>query len=394
MTEKVGIDFINDPDPKVRDLSYSRSRDRQLLDLLKGSTIDMGFGPREDEELSSGDLDSDEGWPSDRLETFIKDRPRGPGYVCDVVYHSEQLPVVVYAVLVNRGRGLEVAELELFRRDWGYFEGIGSDEYTPPDTPDQPDSQNPPSLITSDVLRRIPIGDILTRTQTRLTAESWRTEGVHLLAQPGETGRNLAAEDLTEEQRRALENSTAIGARRRGRPELSDELLIEVAQAYIWEAGRGRGALRRMSETFDRPEATIRDWIALARRRGYLAPTKPGRRGAAPGPNLPTNAADTEPAEQEGHFAANLSRERRRDILRMIEGEGVLDADLNENARLLYVVGGLVCNDVGFVRQADLEAAMADPDVLAAAMEILNKAHRRALARNNSGKRPNQRRRR
>jgi hypothetical protein len=72
----------------------------------------------------------------------------------------------------------------------------------------------------------------------------------------------------------------------------------------------------------------------------------------------------------------------------------VLDADLNENARLLYVVGGLVCNDVGFVRQADLEAAMADPDVLAAAMEILNKAHRRALARNNSGKRPNQRRRR
>ena len=269
-----------------------------------------------------------------------------------------------------------------------------SDEYPPPDTPDQPDSQNPPCLITSDVLRRIPIGEILTRTQRRLADDSWRTEGVRLLAPPGETGANLAADELTEEQRRALENSVAIGARRRGRPELSDELLIDVAEAYIWEAGRGRGALKRMSEIFDRPEATIRDWIALARRRGYLAPTKAGRRGAAPGPNLPSTATDTETAEQERAFTANLSQERRRHIMRMIEDEGVLDTELTENARLLYVVGGLVCNDVGVVRQADLQTAMADPDVLAAALEILNKAHRRAAARNNSGKRTKQRRRR
>jgi hypothetical protein len=131
-------------------------------------------------------------------------------------------------------------------------------------------------------LRRIPIGEILSRTQRRLADDSWRTAGVQLIPPPGETGANLAADELTEEQRRALENSVAIGARRRGRPELSDELLIDVAEAYIWEAGRGRGALKRMSEIFDRPEATIRDWITLARRRGYLAPTKAGRRGAAP----------------------------------------------------------------------------------------------------------------
>ena len=80
--------------------------------------------------------------------------------------------------------------------------------------------------------------------------------------------------------------------------------------------------------------------------------------------------------------------------MRMIEGEGVLDAELTEDARLLYVVGGLVCNDVGFVRQADVQAAMGDPTVVAAAMEILNKAHRRAAARNNSGTQKKQRRRR
>jgi hypothetical protein len=386
MTENEGVDFINDPDLDVRDLSYSRSRVGQLLDLIKGSFFDMGFGPRDEDVASSDDLDSDEDWPDNRLEIYVKAKPRGPGYVCDIVYHSEQLPVIVYAVLINRGRGLEIAELELFRRDWGYFDGF--DKYVPPETPEEPDSQNPPTLITSDVLRRIPLGDILTRTQRRLADDSWRTEGIR--SYPGSD--LTAADELTEEQRRALENSSTIGARRRGRPELSDELLIEVAEAYVWEAGRGRGALKRMSEIFDRPEATVRDWITLARRRGYLAPTKAGRRGAAPGPKLPTTAADTETAEQDGGFTANLSQERRRHIIRMIEGEGVLGADLTEDARLLYVVGGLVCNDVGFVRQSDLQAAMDDASVVAAAMEILNKAHRRAAARSTAAMRQKQRR--
>lgn len=395
VTDNDEIDFINDPDLAIRDLSYS-SRIRQVVDLTKGSFFDMGFGPREDEDdpAGAGDPDSDADWPSDRLETYVKEKPRGPGYVCDIVYHSESLPVTVYAVLVNRGQGLEVAELELFRKDWGYTDGF--DHYVPPETPEQLDSQNPPSLITSDVLRRIPIGEILSRTQRRLADDSWRTEGIRVFGGPNETEASLTVEEMTEEQRRALDNSVGITARRRGRPELADELLIDVAEAYIWETGRGSGALRRMSELFDRPEATVRDWIAQARRRGYLAPTKAGRRGAAPGPNLPTTTTDTETEteEKEGGFTANLSQERRRHIMRMIEGEGVLNAELTEGARLLYVVGGLVCNDVGFVRQADVEAAMGDPTVVAAAMEILNKAHRRAAARNNSGTQKKQRRRR
>ena len=287
MTDNGRIDFISDPDLNIRDLSYTRSRIRQLVDLAKGSFFDMGFGPRHDEAPAPADLE-DEDWPFDRLETYVKEHPRGPGYVCDIVYESEDLPVTVYAVLVNRGQGLEVAELELFRKDWGYTDGF--DHYVPPDTPEPLDSQNPPTLITSDVLRRIPIGEILARTQRRLTAESWRTEGIELMPAPGGVVGKLDADDLTPEQRRALENSSAVGARRRGRPELSDELLVEVAEAYITEAARGRGALNRMAEIFDRPEATVRDWIAQARRRGYLAATRPGRRGAAPGPNLPTTA--------------------------------------------------------------------------------------------------------
>lgn len=386
MAKHERVDFINDPDLSIRDLSYTRSRMRQLVDLAKGSFLDMGFGPRDDEAPGPDDVDSDEDWPSDRLETYVKECPRGPGYVCDVVYQSEDLPVTVYAVLVNRGQGLEVSELELFRKDWGYIDGF--DHYLPPKAPEQLDSRNPPSLITSDVLRRIPIGEILARTQRRLADESWRTEGIDLIPAPGGQFGKLSAEELSEEQRRALENSSAIAARRRGRPELSDELLIEVAEAYIHQAGRGRGALSRMAEIFDRPEATVRDWIAQARRRGYLAPTKPGRRGAAPGPNLPVTAASAEIAIEQDAFTANLSRDRRRHILRMIEGEGVLETDIGDAARLTYVVGGLVCNDAGFVRQDDLEAAMGDPGVVSVAMEILDKARKRAAVRTNVRKKP------
>ncbi|MFP1153592.1 hypothetical protein ACK280_15980 [Mycobacterium sherrisii] len=370
------IDFINDPDLDIRDLSYSRSRVGQLLDLTKGSFFDMGFGPRDDDDIDASEVDADGDWPADRLEVYVKEKPRGPGYVCDIVYNSEQLPVTVYAVLVNRGRGLEVAELELFRRYWGYFDEY--DNYSPPDSVELPDSQDPPALINSDVLRRVPLGDIIARTERQLADDSWRTEGVRSFLGP-----NLMLDELTDEQRRALENSSTSAVRRRGRPELSDELLIDVAETYVWEAGRGRGALRRMSEVFDRPEATIRDWIAIARRRGYLAPTKPGRRGAAPGPNLPTIRTDSETARAAGHVVPNLSRQRRRHMLRMIEGEGVLDADLPESARLTYVVGGLMCNDTGFLRQDDLQAGMANPEVLQAAVEILAKARQRAHKRHN-----------
>jgi hypothetical protein len=364
------IDFINHPDLGIRDLSYSASRTRQLVDLAKGSFFDMGFGPQPDDAANhDGD---DEDWPKDRLEIYIKEKPRGPGYVCDIVYHSDNLPVIVYAVLINRGLGLEIAELELFRRNWGCFDD--HDNYLHPDQQDPIAPNDPPTLITSDTLRRIPLGNIIARVERDLPDDSWRKEGIRQM--PGDS--RLMPADLTEEQRRTLENTTSLATRRRGRPELSDELLVQVAEAYIDEAGRGRGVTRRVAERFDRPEPTIRDWITTARRRGYLAQTTPGRRGAAPGPNLPSRMKrdDEEPVTR-----PDLSRVRRRTVLRMIEGERVLDAGLGEDALLLFVVSGLVCNEVGVAKMEALRAAMADPEVLEAAMGILDKARRRHAAR-------------
>ena len=70
----------------------------------------------------------------------------------------------------------------------------------------------------------------------------------------------------------------------------------------------------------------------------------------------------------------------------MVEGNGVLDADMSDEARVTYVVGGLVCDDTGFIRKPDLDAALADPSVVSVAIDILDKAQKRAAARPAGGK--------
>lgn len=83
---------------------------------------------------------------------------------------------------------------------------------------------------------------------------------------------------------------------RRGRPAHSDEFLCEVALAYLAEAAKGRGVLRRVGlavapESYRGqtvPDQTVRDWVRKARTRGFLGPApKQGARGGEPGPRLP-----------------------------------------------------------------------------------------------------------
>lgn len=98
---------------------------------------------------------------TDQFGIYVKKKPRGPGYVTDIVYVSRDLPVTVYAVLIDRGHGLEVAELELFRDDWGCGDGFGNYIHADdqPETvihEDDDEDHGPRPLITSDLLPRIP----------------------------------------------------------------------------------------------------------------------------------------------------------------------------------------------------------------------------------------------
>jgi hypothetical protein len=232
------------------------------------------------------------------LELFIKEHARGPDYVSDFIYSDPALPVTVYGVLLSSDAGLVIGELELFRAQWGYFNDYG--EYVGPDgdwrgkedddwdvsalsdiVPPRPEFEG----ITGALLRGIPLGRILAWAHDAMATGEWRAEGLTMLSLSGTT-KVVPTRDLDEQTRAALERTAAVPSRRHGRPPLSDELLEEVARAYLGEAKRGRGLTRRLATRFGRPEETIRHWIHVCRCRGYLSPGVAGRRGAQPGDRL------------------------------------------------------------------------------------------------------------
>ncbi|WP_328665180.1 hypothetical protein [Streptomyces sp. NBC_00328] len=126
--------------------------------------------------------------PGPSLTLFIKERSRGPGYVVDFLYKAADLPVTAHGILANQGSGLGVIELELWRPGWGYWDGFGDFVGPPENDEDAPDQDERPAVlvpITGDMLRRIPVGQILARAQAELADQSWRDEGVILGEAPG-----------------------------------------------------------------------------------------------------------------------------------------------------------------------------------------------------------------
>lgn len=71
-----------------------------------------------------------------------------------------------------------------------------------------------------------------------------------------------------------------------GHTRLSDDLLRQVALVFIEETGPGKDgrAMQRTAARFGRSEDTVRQWVAKARSRGWLAPGYKGRSGGEPGP--------------------------------------------------------------------------------------------------------------
>jgi len=118
--------------------------------------------------------------------------------------------------------------------------------------------------VTGGLLRRIQVSDILhvARAHVALAVQAEREGSAYPVA--------------------------PSGPRSGGRGALSDELLRSVAVAYLAETSPGRpaGAVKRIATEFDRPEETVRSWIARARKAGWLGPSVKGRAGAEPGPRL------------------------------------------------------------------------------------------------------------
>lgn len=67
----------------------------------------------------------------------------------------------------------------------------------------------------------------------------------------------------------------------------------------------------------------------------------------------------------------NLSDERRTHAISWIRGEGLLTSGVGDEAQLLAALALLVCNDLGYAKQDDLEAALNDPSAIQAARKLL-----------------------
>ena len=112
-----------------------------------------------------------------------------------------------------------------------------------------------PEGITHKALRAVPLGEILARARSR--------------------------EDLT-----AASAARPIRIPPLRHAAMTDELLRDVARAYLEESLHGAGATRRLQERFNRPQGTIITWISRARKEGWLGPATSGRAGGEPGPKL------------------------------------------------------------------------------------------------------------
>lgn len=139
-----------------------------------------------------------------------------------------------------------------------------------------------------------------------VTAALLRTLSVERAKTTANTARGaaLTATNATPEMLRLIAASNRAnldGPPRRGRktttgrPRLSEDFLAEVALTYLAELPAGRGVLGRVGRQVgpsrglrerDINTQTTKDWVRIARSRGFLTEGSQGQRGAQEGPAL------------------------------------------------------------------------------------------------------------
>jgi hypothetical protein len=138
------------------------------------------------------------------------------------------------------------------------------------------------SALTGETLRRISLSTIIARAHAEIAS---RADLATLSRRFQWTN---APSDQEHEVLTQLTKRAAAGQPNRGRPSLGDAHYARIARAYLQKqaAGHGRGILQALAQQEGRPHQTVRDWVAGARKRGFLTPGTPGRAGALPGPRL------------------------------------------------------------------------------------------------------------
>jgi hypothetical protein len=141
--------------------------------------------------------------------------------------------------------------------------------------------------ITAGVMKHVSLGAITASLNSLLNME--RAEQALEQARQNLDSLPAATSDLI---RDAVDQAQPAPAQPRrhhgGREPLTDDHLRDVAVTYLEETGPGKPKkpLERMAAKYDKPEETVRTWVARARKAGWLGPAMKGRAGSEPGPRL------------------------------------------------------------------------------------------------------------
>lgn len=145
-----------------------------------------------------------------------------------------------------------------------------------------------PSGLSGDVLRQLPLGRWLAEARGQLTDPDFvaRTGSGYneILEQMGYTSASTEREEWARRVSQQT-HSTMLPRGRRGYP---DDHYRRIALAYLdlQREGVSRGIQQRLAEQEGRQPETIRDWLHIATKKGFLSPGKRGRAGRVPGPYL------------------------------------------------------------------------------------------------------------
>jgi hypothetical protein len=225
--------------------------------------------------------------PRTRVEVI----PEGPD--------SDRL-AVAYGVIVLAPRGRHVVMREderfpkaqrtnllwLFRGDLILTDSgvvvLGSLEVGPW-LPEPTERADPFRGVTTDVLRAIKPGVIVTKALEKLELDLWSTRAIQ--AKKRDASWNAERRQATEDVLTRARGSTQ---RRGGRTPYGDDHYKAVARAYLTLSMRGqRGIHKQLAEQFGAGSPkTAAEWVREARRRRFLTPGSQGRAGAMPGPLL------------------------------------------------------------------------------------------------------------
>lgn len=194
--------------------------------------------------------------------TYILGAVDDPRKICEFRWWGPTEAFDVVGVLAQQDRRLAVRSLRVVPH------GLDVD-----DSADVPGEGVTPSL-----LRKVPLPRLIAQVHADLLATAERGD----MYSGGDVPTPLWLKNL-----QALTPAVPQkDARKGGRPAVSEDLLRQVAVAYLAEQHAGRGLHDRIADRISQPAKRVPDLIRLARAADLLTPAAPGKRGAAPGPQL------------------------------------------------------------------------------------------------------------